>query len=245
MILPAYNEQASVAAVVAEVRASLPWADVVVVDDASKDRTAQEAARAGAAVLPLPINLGVGGAMRTGFLYAERNGYDVAVQIDADGQHDPATVPTLLAQLDEANVVVGARFAGAGSYAVRGPRRWAMRLLSSVLSRTTGTRLTDTTSGLRVSDRTAIALFARTYPAEYLGDTVESLVIASRAGLVIRQVPVAMRLRQGGSPSQSPVRAGLYLGRAALALLLALVRSRADIAEQIGSDVDGLGSVER
>jgi glycosyltransferase involved in cell wall biosynthesis len=175
-------------------------------------------------VAELPVNLGVGGAMRLGFKYALAHGYSNVVQIDADGQHDPANVPALLAALDGADLVIGARFAGAGNYEARGPRRWAMRLLAHVLSRTTGTRLTDTTSGFKASGPRAVRLFASHYPAEYLGDTIEALVIASRAGCTVAQVPVSMRVRAGGQPSHAPLRAAGYLGRAFVALGFALIR---------------------
>lgn len=236
MVIPAYNEQASVARVVREVYAVLPTAEVVVVDDGSLDHTGGAARRAGATLLTLPFNLGVGGAMRTGYRYAARGDFDAVVQVDADGQHDPASVPALLEGLRSANVVIGARFAGTGSYGARGPRRWAMRLLAKVLSRTAGTKLTDTTSGFRAADRAAVTLFSRHYPAEYLGDTVESLVMAVRAGLVVRQVPVEMRSRTAGAPSQSTLRASLYLGRAVLALGLASIRSRHVLAPQEAID---------
>lgn len=224
--VPALDEEETVANVVADVRRTHPDAVVVVVDDGSRDSTARAAAEAGAVVLQLPFNVGVGGAMRTAFLYAERYGFDAVVQVDADGQHDPAYIDRLLAALETSSVVIGARFAGTGDYTVRGPRRWAMKLLARSLSRVTGTELTDTTSGFRASDRRAIALFAAHYPAEYLGDTVESLVLAARAGLSVVQVPVAMRVRQGGRASQNPLRAGLYLGRSLLALVVALARRR-------------------
>lgn len=222
--MPAFNEAQSVAAVVDEVFTKLSGVTVLVVDDGSSDATSAVAREAGAAVARLPFNLGVGGAMRLGFRYALKNGFSTVVQIDADGQHDPASVPDLLAALEGADLVLGARFAGEGDYEVRGPRQWAMRALSFVLSRTSKTRLTDTTSGYRASGPRAIALFAEHYPAEYLGDTVESLVIASRAGLVIRQTPVSMRSRQGGVPSHNPLKSAVYLGRAVLALLFAFVR---------------------
>ena len=244
VVIPAWNEQDSVGRVVREVRTALPQARVVVVDDGSRDRTGQEAVVAGATLLTLPFNLGVGGAMRTGYLFASRGDYDAVVQVDADGQHDPAAVPLLLDGLGRANVVIGARFAGSGSYTVRGPRRWAMRLLSVSLSRTAGTRLTDTTSGFRAADRAAVALFARHYPAEYLGDTVESLVMAVRAGLVVRQVPVEMRARTTGTPSQSPLKASLYLGRAVLALGLAFIRTRHDMPSLPPADA-GAGTAVR
>ena len=136
----------------------MPDADLLVIDDGSADRTAQRAQAAGATVCPLPFNLGVGGAMRTGYRYALRNGYDAAVQIDADGQHDPRYLARLLDRLDAADVVIGARFATPDDpYKVRGPRRWAMVLLAWVLSRLARTRLTDVTSGFRVSNRRAIS----------------------------------------------------------------------------------------
>lgn len=221
--IPALNEAATITTVIAEVRQAVPDVDVLVVDDGSNDATAALARRAGAAVLTLPFNVGVGGAMRTAFLHAYRTGYDVVVQVDADGQHVPAHIPELIAALDDSDVVVGSRFHD-GHYTVRGPRRWAMRLLATTLSRVCSTTLTDTTSGFRAADARAIALFARHYPAEYLGDTVESLVLASRAGLRVREVPVTMRPRQGGEASHSPTRATLYLGRAMLALYVALSR---------------------
>lgn len=210
----------------ADIRVNVPWADVLVVSDGSTDRTSEVARRSRVMVLDLPINLGVGGAMRAGYKFAHREQYDVAVQLDADGQHDPREVSNLLKAMLEtkANVVIGARFAGAGAYAVRGPRRWAMRLLSLVLSKVARTKLTDTTSGFKAADRRAIELFSREYPAEYLGDTVESLVISARSGLRVRQVGVSMRPRAGGKPSHNPVKAAFFLARAILALLIALTR---------------------
>ena len=224
IVMPAFNEEASVAEVVLEVKAKVPGLDVLVVDDGSRDETSERARNAGAMVATLPFNLGVGGAMRVGFRYALEHGYSHVVQIDSDGQHDPSSVPALLAELDGADLVLGARFAGEGDYSVRGPRQWAMVSLAAILSRTSRAKLTDTTSGYRASGPRAVALFAEHYPAEYLGDTIEALVIASRAGLVIRQVPVAMRPRAGGVPSHNPFKAAAYLGRAFIALLFAFIR---------------------
>jgi glycosyltransferase involved in cell wall biosynthesis len=225
--MPAFNESQSVGQVVRETLSTLPQVDVLVVDDGSHDDTAALAREAGALVASLPFNLGVGGAMRVGFRFAANHGYDAVVQIDADGQHDPAEVPRLLAGLDEFDIVIGARFAGSGSYVMRGPRRWASWVLARSISRTAKTKLTDTTSGFRASGPRAIDLFHREYPAEYLGDTIESLVMACRAGLRVTQVPVAMRERSGGRPSHRPVKAALYLGRATLALAFAYIRPRA------------------
>lgn len=230
IVIPAWNEQAAVGAVVGETHAQFPQADVLVVNDGSPDATAAVAAQAGAIVLDLPLNLGVGGAMRAGYKYAQRHGYDIAVQLDADGQHDPAEINKLINAVQSQNLdlVIGARFAGAGSYRVRGPRAWAMKFLSVTLSRITHTKLTDTTSGFKASNRRAIELFARDYPSEYLGDTVEALVIATRSGLRIGQVGVEMRPRLAGEPSHNPVKAALFLGRAVMALLIALTRPPLD-----------------
>jgi glycosyltransferase involved in cell wall biosynthesis len=225
IIVPAWNEAESIGRMVTEVRGELPTADVLVVDDGSTDGTAAAAAAAGAMVARLPYNLGVGGAMRTGYRFARDYGYDLAVQIDADGQHDPRYVPKLIDALGEADLVIGARFAGEGDYRVRGPRRWAMSLLSVVLSRLAHSQLTDTTSGFRMCNRTLIELFASWYPVEYLGDTVETLVRVARSGHRVVQVPVAMRARMGGTPSQSPAKATIYLLRALTILLLALIRT--------------------
>jgi glycosyltransferase involved in cell wall biosynthesis len=234
IVVPAYNESASIARVVQDVRAHVPSADILVVDDGSVDGTSAAARTAGAVVVTLPFNLGVGGAMRTGFRYALRNGYNTVVQIDGDGQHDARYIPAVIDSLADADVVVGARFAGEGAYRVRGPRRWAMRLLGVVVSRVAGTRLTDVTSGFRAANRRAIRVFSAHYPAEYLGDTVESLVIAARAGLTIRQVPVEMRFRTSGVASHRPWRATMYLVRAVMALLLALVRTWPETSPEPG-----------
>lgn len=226
IVLPAWNEEASLPAVLAEIRVHLPQVGVLVVNDGSSDGTSTVARATGAQVLDLPFNVGVGGAMRAGFRYALAEGYDAVVQVDADGQHDPRDVPRLVERLDTADVVIGARFAERGDYQVRGPRRWAMRVLAGVLSRLAKTALTDTTSGFRASGPRAVRLFAVHYPAEYLGDTVESLVIAVRSGLSIEQIGVAMRDRSAGRPSQSPVKAAVYLLRACLALGISLTRRR-------------------
>lgn len=229
IIIPAWNEEAVLGRVLGDVLEHKPArADVVVVSDGSTDGTAAIARNAGVAVLDLPVNLGVGGAMRTGYVYALRHGYRFAVQLDADGQHDPAEIPALLRcqSEDGADVVIGARFAGKGDYSVRGPRHWAMALLSHTLSRVCHTRLTDTTSGFKLCNQRAIEIFSRDYPAEYLGDTVEALVIAARAGLKVRQVPVVMRPRAGGTPSHNPLASSRFLMRAMLALAVSLSRPK-------------------
>ncbi len=224
VVLPAWNEAQSLPAVLDEVRQVLPRVGVLVVNDGSSDATSAVARTHGVDVLDLPFNVGVGGAMRAGFRYALAHGFDAVVQVDADGQHDPRDLPRMIEALSGADVVIGARFAERDGYRVRGPRRWAMTVLASALSKVAGTRLTDTTSGFRASGPRAVRLFAVHYPAEYLGDTVESLVIATRAGLRVAQVGVTMRERSAGRPSQRPFKAALYLARACLALVVSLTR---------------------
>lgn len=217
--IPAWNEEGSIADVVSSVRRHRPDADVLVVNDGSTDSTARQAHSAGARVISLPFNVGVGGAMRTAFLYAQREGYQALVQVDADGQHDPVDLDGLIEGLADADVVVGTRFHPNSMYFVGGPRRWAMVMLSKALSWMNKDRISDPTSGFRSAGPKAIELFAVEYPADYLGDTVGSLAIAIRNGLVIKEHPVTMYFRQTGRPSKNAVWSALYLGRASLAIL--------------------------
>lgn len=225
VLVPAWNESRNVGHTVREIRSASDDFDVVVIDDGSTDDTAAVAREAGAVVLTLPFNLGVGGAMRTGYTYAARHGYERAIQVDADGQHDPADIMRVVAGLDDADISIGARFADVGEYTVRGPRRWAMLVLARAVSGIAKTKLTDVTSGFRAANRRAIEQYVRYYPAEYLGDTVDSLVAAVHSGLSVTQVPVAMRPRMHGTPSQHPIGAAVYLFRSAFALMLAVLRN--------------------
>lgn len=244
IVMPAMNEEQVIGQVIDEVKDALPGVSVLVVNDGSQDATSAIARSRGVHVLDLPFNLGVGGAMRLGFRFAKENGFKVAVQLDSDGQHNPRNVPEMIACLHDstasvgdlegsgealdagADVVIGARFAGAGNYTVQGPRKWAMKMLSTVLSSAVGVRLTDTTSGFKAHGPKAIALFSVDYPAEYLGDTIEAIVIGYRSGLRFTQVPVAMRERAGGAPSHNPIKSAIYLGRAFVALAVAFMRPK-------------------
>jgi glycosyltransferase involved in cell wall biosynthesis len=220
IVLPAFNEEQSLPGVLAEVSAVMDAADLLVIDDGSTDGTSAVAERAGVDVVTLPFNLGVGGALRTGFRYAARFGYRQMAQVDADGQHDPREIPNLLRPLDRADMVIGARFAGRGGYEVDRVRKLAMNVLARSLSRRTHAVLTDTTSGFRAFGPRAIELFAQEYPAEYLGDTVEALLMAAWGNLTVVQVPVVMRARTGGTPSHSPISSALLLARTLPAFVL-------------------------
>jgi len=208
VIVPAYQEEEALPGVLKELADEVPGYDVLVVDDGSRDRTAAVAAAGGVPVARLPFNLGVGGALRVGFLFALRNGYDRAVQFDGDGQHEAAEIGRLLAALDAgADLAIGSRFAdGSTDYPVGRTRRSAMRMLGRIVLLLSGQRLTDTSSGFRAFSTPLIEFFAHNYPVEYLGDTVEALLLAHYAQFDITEVHVSMRHRVGGTPSTRNLR---------------------------------------
>jgi glycosyltransferase involved in cell wall biosynthesis len=225
-ILPALNEEANVGRVIEEIRAYDPDFEIVVVDDGSKDRTSEVAAEHGAIVLRLPFNLGIGGAVQTGYQYALENGFQLAVQIDGDGQHDPSQLDRLLAPLlaGEADVVVGSRFAEGGKYAAGRSRRLGIRLFAALVSALCRQHVTDTTSGFRAVNRKGIVLFAADYPHDY--PEVEAIVMAVRQRLRLREVAVSMRLRDSGRSSITPLRSAYYVIKVTLAVLIGLGRRR-------------------
>jgi glycosyltransferase involved in cell wall biosynthesis len=219
VLVPALNEEATVGQVVGElVAAGYP---VVVIDDGSSDWTAARAGEAGAIVLRLPVNVGVGGALRCGFRYAVDHGFDVAVQCDADGQHHVGEINKLLAAMDEheAALVIGSRFAGGSEFAVSRVRRAGMRLLTRLARRLAGGPLSDTTSGFRAIRRPLLDDFAASYPSEYL-ENVEALIMAARMGYRIAEVPVQMYARAVGASTASPLAAAWYTIRVAVAVVL-------------------------
>jgi glycosyltransferase involved in cell wall biosynthesis len=223
-IVPAFNEEGNVGRVIEEIRAHDPGFEVVVVDDGSRDRTSEVAAEHGAIVLRLPFNLGIGGAVQTGYRYALENGFELAVQIDGDGQHDPSQLDKLLAPLlaGEADVVVGSRFAEGGKYAAGRSRRLGIRLFAALVSALCRQKLTDTTSGFRAVNRKGIVLFAADYPHDY--PEVEAIVMAVRQRLRLREVAVSMRLRDSGQSSITPLRSAYYVIKVTLAVLIGLGR---------------------
>jgi glycosyltransferase involved in cell wall biosynthesis len=226
-IVPAWNEERDLAGVIGELRRAVPGWDICVVDDGSSDATAAVARRAGAVVLRLPINLGIGGAVQTGYLWAREHGYDVAAQIDGDGQHDPQYLEGAVRPIVDgtADVVIGSRYLGLGGFRSSALRRAGARYLSWFLRLRCRAHVTDPTSGFRVAGPRAIELFAAHYPSDY--PEPEAIALATRHGLRVEEVPVVMRERQHGTSSIGPARTLYYLIKVSLALLLLPVeRSR-------------------
>jgi glycosyltransferase involved in cell wall biosynthesis len=230
VIIPAFNEQEALPGTLNELREVRPDLDVVVVSDGSTDRTSEVARAAGVTVLDLPYNLGVGGALRTGFMYAVREDYDAVLQFDADGQHDPGHIKTLTQALDDgADLVIGTRFGDASDdYDVGRVRRVAMRSLQGIVRRLTGKVYTDTSSGFRVFSKRAVLFFSRNYPTEYL-ETVESLILATLEGFDVIEVAVDMRQRAGGVPSARGLKLGYHYVRLLLVLSSGARRTRPSV----------------
>jgi glycosyltransferase involved in cell wall biosynthesis len=225
-IIPAYNEQGSIAQVVSDVRRAAPDFDVLVVDDGSTDHTAARAEETGAAVMQHPFNLGIGGTVQSGYKYAVRHDYDVAVQVDGDGQHDPAYLGAMLARLTSEGVdlVSGSRFLESAGYKVPLRRRTGIAFFALVLSRIVGQRITDPTSGFRMAGRRTIKLFAGTYPVDY--PEVEAILMMHTHDLQMREVPVRMRERASGHSSITNTLSAYYMVKVLLAVVVGLFRRR-------------------
>lgn len=222
VIIPALNEEAALPAVVRDLLTHVPDCDLLVIDDGSTDETATRARAAGARVVSLPFNMGVGTALRTGFRYAARHGYERVVQTDADGQHDPAQIRALISELDRgADLVIGSRFiANDGHYQVESSRGLAMSVLRLCTRVLLGRSIADSTSGFRGFSRPLIEQFSHTYPREFLSDTVEALLMAGYGGYRIVEVPVTMKHRTEGEPSHRSLRLAYHYVRLLVVLVL-------------------------
>ena len=224
VIIPAYNEQDSLAQVISSVFDAVPEADVVVVNDGSRDDTAKVAASVGARVINLTYNLGIGAAVQTGFILAAEEHYDYAVQVDGDGQHDPYEMRVILEPLlaDMADVVIGSRYIEERGYVTPWQRRTGIKILAGFVSLLARQCYTDTTSGFRASNRRAIELCAQHYPADY--PEPESLMTFRKMGLQVIEVPASMNPRYAGRSSITPFWSGYYMIKVMLAVSILFLR---------------------
>jgi len=233
VIIPAYNEEESLERVIRQVHEAVPSADIVVINDGSTDATPAIAEMLKAKVLSLPYNLGIGSAMQTGFIFARDRGYDVAIQVDGDGQHDPGEILEIVEQVESssADVVIGSRYLEDRGYITPWERKAGILILSRLISLLVRKNITDPTSGFRALNRQAILFCAADYPFDY--PEPESVVLFSRAGLQIQEIPVTMNPRYGGQSSITPFRSGYYMAKVILSILIGLLRVRPKIAGEI------------
>jgi glycosyltransferase involved in cell wall biosynthesis len=232
VFIPAWNEEDSVASVIADVRECLPEADLLVIDDGSTDATAERARGAGALVASLPFNQGLGAALQTGYLHALREGYDFCAHLDADGQHPAAEVARLLAEVeaDRADLVIGSRYrdpeaaAESDDYRPTFSRRVGTSVFRFFLTLATRQRFTDTTSGMRAANRRVMALFSEHYSPDFA--EIESLQLAVREGLRVEELPVRMLERAGGSSFLTPLRSAFFIFKGMIVLLVGQFRPR-------------------
>jgi glycosyltransferase involved in cell wall biosynthesis len=239
VFIPAWNEEGAIAEVIGGVRESLPDADLLVVDDGSTDGTAARAAEAGAMVASLPFNQGLGAALQTGYLHARREGYDFIAHLDADGQHPPADVARLLEEVyaDRADLVIGSRYrdpeaaeAESDDYKPTISRRIGSNVFRFFLTLATRQRFTDTTSGMRAANRRVIALFSENYSPDFA--EIESLQLAVRQGLRVKEVPVRMLERAEGSSFLTPLKSAFFIFKGMIVLLVGQFRPRRPEPEQ-------------
>lgn len=227
VIIPAHNEEMNLPRVIAALREVLPNADVAVVDDGSRDRTAAVAAAAGARVLSLPNNLGYGAAVQTGFRYAVRMGYDVGIQMDADGQHAPESVPALLAPVlaGEADVTLGSRFLGRADYPIPWPKKLGMGLFAAIASLSLGRKITDPTTGFQALNRRVMQFFAvDNYPSDY--PDADAIMLLGFRGFRVREVPVVMKARMAGTSMHTGFKTVIYVFKMFLSISVVLLREK-------------------
>jgi glycosyltransferase involved in cell wall biosynthesis len=224
IIVPAFNEEETLRGVILGVRTFLSQADILVVNDGSTDSTANIAREEGVLMLEHPYNMGIGATMQTGFLYALRNGYDIAIQVDGDGQHNPEFLPSLIKPISEgkSNLVIGSRYLSDGGFKSTLLRKLGIKFFSSIIWILTKKRVTDPTSGFRAIDQKGLELFVNEYPSVY--PEVEALISASKKGLHFQEIPTRMRDRQGGTSSIGILSALYYMVKVTLSISIGSFR---------------------
>lgn len=224
IIIPAYNEQENIRKVIAEVQKLSPDFDYIIINDCSKDDTKKICETENYRVLNLPVNLGIGGAVQTGYKYALENGYDYAVQIDGDGQHDPSYLSGMLENIRKTNadMIIGSRFIEKEGFQSSGIRRLGIKYFTKLIRLLTGAVITDPTSGLRLVNRSCIELFSVYYPKDY--PEPESIVMLLKKKKKICEMPVIMRERTGGVSSISPFKSIYYMIKVSIAILMEKIR---------------------
>lgn len=220
VIIPAYNEEESIVSTVTKLNKDYPEADYLVVNDCSRDSTLSILRGRQMSYLSLPVNLGIGGAVQSGYKYALKNGYDIAIQLDGDGQHDSAYLKDLIEPIcnDETDIAIGSRFIKKEGFQSSGIRRAGIRILNSCIRITTGLKITDCTSGFRAVNRKYIELYAKNYPVDY--PEPEAIVYAKLNGARIKEVPVIMKERSGGTSSIRPIHSAYYMLKVSLAIFI-------------------------
>jgi glycosyltransferase involved in cell wall biosynthesis len=223
VIIPAFNESENIVDVINDCRQHLPNADIVVINDGSMDNTSSIAQSHGVRVIDHIFNLGIGGAVQTGFMVADREGYEVAIQFDGDGQHLAQEIEKILMPMDSgADIVIGSRFLDESGYRMPFFRKIGARVFSFVISIICGNKITDTTSGFRAYGKKAIELFSSSYPEDY--PEVEALILAYKKRLNMKEIPVKMKLRPKGKSSITPLRAVYYMIKVLLAVFVDLLK---------------------
>jgi glycosyltransferase involved in cell wall biosynthesis len=225
IIVPAFNESGNIGRTIADIRKQPIDLEIAVIDDGSKDQTAKEASALGVNVISLPFNLGIGGAVQTGFQYALRHGYDIAVQMDGDGQHDANYLPKIIAPLmnNQADMVIGSRFIEENEgFKSSFTRRLGIGFFVRLINSLTGLNITDPTSGFRAHNRMIIALFAQSYPHDF--PEPEAIVVAKRLGARICETAVMMRKREDGQSSIRQLKSLYYMVKVTFAICLHMIR---------------------
>ncbi len=224
VIIPAYNEAESIISTVKDILENAPDFDYIVINDRSKDNTYDLCVKAGLNILNLPLNLGIGGAVQTGYWYAYDNDYDIAVQFDGDGQHDAKYLNIMADALvnSDANMIIGSRFIEKEGFQSSKTRRMGIKFFTLLIKLMTGKKITDPTSGFRMCDRKIIEMFAEGYPKDYPEPETTTRVLKHK--LKVEEVPVKMRAREGGESSISLKKSIYYMIKVPLAIIIERMR---------------------